>query len=187
MLLHAAASCLIVVDVQTRLVAAVSEAPRVIANARLLLDAAAHLDVPVLATEQYPEGLGATVPALADALAPSARFPKITFAAAADAAFVERLRALKRPQVVLLGMEAHVCVLQSALGLLREGMTVYVVADAVASRDPADARAAVDRLVRAGAHIVTAEMVVFEWLERADTPAFRALLPALKARTGRTR
>jgi nicotinamidase-related amidase len=179
-LMEAAASCLIAVDLQERLAPAISGGDGVMRKVALLLRAAARLKVPVLLTEQYPKGLGKTVPEIARLAPQAVKLEKIAFSSFAEAEFRERLRALDRRQVVLLGTEAHVCVLQTGLDLLSDGGALYVVADAVGSRDPADAQAALRRLERAGATIVTAEMVVFEWLRRAGTEDFRHLLPYIK-------
>jgi nicotinamidase-related amidase len=180
MLIDAERSCLVAVDLQARLLPAIHGAEGVIRQARLVLRAAARLGVPVLISEQYPKGLGPTAPEVA-ALAPTAKpIRKIAFSAVADDGFRARFEALERTQAVLLGTEAHVCVLQTGLDLLQGAVALFVVADAVGSRDPANARAALGRLERAGATIVTAEMVLFEWLRRADTPVFRELLPWIK-------
>jgi len=183
-LIDASASCLVVIDVQERLVPAIAGHERIVANAGLVMRAAARLGVPSIVTEQYPQGLGPSVAALA-ALAPDAPpVAKVTFSCLAEPAFAARFRALDRDQAVLLGTEAHVCVLQSAMDLLGAGTAVFVVADAVGSRDPGNARAALDRLSAAGAQVVSAEMVVFEWLRRAASDAFRDLLPAIKGGPG---
>ncbi len=180
LLIEAAASCLVAVDLQERLAPAISGRDKVVRKAALLLRAAARLKVPVLLTEQYPKGLGGTLPEILQ-LAPGAdKVEKIAFSSLADPGFLERYRALGRRQVVLLGTEAHVCMLQTGLDMLSDGAALFVVADAVGSRDPADARAALQRLERAGATIVTAEMVVFEWLRRAGTEDFRHLLRYIK-------
>ncbi len=179
-LIEAADSCLIAVDLQERLAPAISGGDAALRKASLLLRAAARLDVPVLLTEQYPKGLGGTLPEIARLAHQAGKLEKIAFSALAEPGFRERLRALGRGQAVLLGTEAHVCVLQTGLDILSDGLALFAVADAVGSRDPADARAALRRLERAGATIVTAEMVVFEWLRRAGTQDFRHLLPYIK-------
>jgi nicotinamidase-related amidase len=173
MLLSAASSALLIVDAQTRLLPAVRDGAAALSRVRLLLQAARELGVPALATEQYPRGLGPTADALADFLPAADRFEKISFSAVREPGFLDRLG--DRPQAVVCGFEAHVCVLQTAVGLLDAGRTVAVVADAVGSRDPRNAERALDRLARAGAWVVTSEMVVFEWMERAGTPAFKRL------------
>jgi len=184
MLLNAARSHLMVVDMQARLMPAILDGDRIVPQAQTLLAAAERLHVPVTVTEQYPKGLGPTVPAILEALPPAAPvLPKTAFSAARDAATMERvegLRAEGRDQVVLCGVESHVCVLQTALGLKNAGLRVYVVGDAVSSRASHSVSAACARLLHAGCHWVTTEMVVFEWLEKAGTDDFRALSALIK-------
>ncbi len=180
MLLSSERSVLIVVDVQERLMPAVADGERVVGNVAVLQKAAAALSVPVLLTEQYPKGLGPTVAAVREAVPPDSVFEKITFSSAGAPAFMDRLGALKRPQVVLAGAEAHVCVLQTALALTAAGYAVFLVADATASRVPANVELAVARMRAAGVTIVSTEMVVFEWLERAGTPTFKSLIGVIK-------
>lgn len=163
---------------------AIHEAGRVVDHAGILLRAAGRLGVPVTVTEQYPKGLGPTVAAIAERLPPAATtLPKVTFSAAADEVTRRRfdeLRADGRDQIVICGTEAHVCVLQTALGLRGAGFSVFVVGDAVSSRSPHSVSAACARLLHAGCHWVTTEMVVFEWLERAGTDTFREISPLIK-------
>ncbi|MGF1552858.1 MAG: isochorismatase family protein [Paracoccaceae bacterium] len=175
-------ACLVVVDVQARLAPAIAGVERAIAATRLLLAAAARLGVPVIVTEQNPDGIGASVPEIAGPAAEAGArvVAKTRFAATAEPAFRDALDATGRSQVVIAGTEAHVCVLQTAMGLLDAGHAVFVAADAVASRAPESREIALARLARAGCSVVTAEMVAFEWLARSDTPVFRALLPAIK-------
>lgn len=176
MLIRAEESALVVVDVQARLLPAIHESDRVLRNAGILLEAAGALAVPVVLTEQYAKGLGETVEQVRAALpAGTPVIEKITFASTGEPAFVDALAALGRRRIVLCGTEAHVCVLQTALGLLTLGYTVHLVADAVSSRTPANHAAAIDRLRAAGVSAVTTEMVVFEWLERAGTPVFKTV------------
>lgn len=175
MLLDAAASALIVIDIQERLAAAMREPEHPVRQTAILLQAAAALAVPVLASLQYPQGLGPLVAPLAALVPAASRVEKIHFSALAEPAFAGRFRALGRQQAVLAGMEAHVCVLQTALDLLAQRFQVFVVADAVATRAAASHALALARLRQAGAVVVTTEMVVFEWLARADHPEFRPL------------
>ncbi|HKY94526.1 MAG TPA: isochorismatase family protein [Kiloniellales bacterium] len=169
-------SQLLLIDFQARLMPAVDGAAAAIANARRLLDAASLLGVPVTFTEQYAKGLGPTVtelPAL-----PAQVAHKMTFDACRSPALTERLapgRAL-----VVAGCEAHVCVLQTVLGLLDAGRQVRVVRDAVGSRRAESKEAALARMERHGAEIVTTEMVVFEWLESAEHPRFREVVALIK-------
>jgi nicotinamidase-related amidase len=181
MLLQAPRSQLLVVDIQARLMPAVADADRVVRNTLILLQAAARLGLPVTVTEQYPKGLGATVPAVAEALpADAVVLPKIHFSAAADPAIATRVASLGRPQVVIAGAEAHVCVLQTAIGLKERGLDMFVVGDASSSRVQASASAAHARLLHAGIPWITTEMAVFEWLGQAGTDDFRALSALIK-------
>lgn len=174
MLIKADQSLLLIIDIQERLAPAIHEGESVIAHNLWLTGVARRLDVPVLATVQYPRGLGATVPALAEMLAPEEVVEKIHFSAVADGC-LDELPALARRQVVITGTETHVCVLQTALDLLGRGKEVFVVAEAVGSRRPEDKALALERLRQAGCVIVSREMVAFEWLHRAGTDLFRAV------------
>jgi nicotinamidase-related amidase len=143
--------------------------------------AARRLGVPLLVTEQYPRGIGPTVPELAALATPAETVEKIDFACTAEPTVRDRLGLLApRRQAVLCGIEAHVCVLQSALGLAAAGWSVTVVEDAVSSRRAADRDAGLRRLAAAGVTVATVEMVMFEWLGRAGTDAFRDLLKLIK-------
>lgn len=177
MLLTANGAVLVLIDMQQRLMPAIADDETVIARAVRLAEAARLLDVPVRATEQYPAGLGPTVAPLAGY--PSMVLPKTTFSAADDPGFAALLPA-GAGEIVLAGCEAHVCVLQTALGLLGSGHRVVVAADAVGSRDPADKAAGIDRARQHGAEIVTSEMVLFEWLRDAKHPGFREVQKLLK-------
>lgn len=180
MLLAAADACLLVVDIQDKLLPAVHERDALVANAAVLLKAAAALGVPVLASEQYPQGIGHTVAPVAALLPEGAVVKKVHFSCLADAGFAQRFAALGRRQAVVIGLEAHVCVLQTAEQILAAGHEVFVVADAVSSRAQASHALALRRLEADGARIVTTEMVVFEWLGQAGTPVFRELSRLIK-------
>ncbi|MFN7996757.1 MAG: isochorismatase family protein [Bryobacteraceae bacterium] len=168
-LASAADSTLVVIDVQERLAAVMPARERVVRATGILLEAAARLHIPVLVTEQYSKGLGATVPELADKLPEgSIRIEKTTFSGCAALP-------LTHPQVILAGMEAHVCVLQTAIELAVQGREVFVVADAVCSRTEANYSNALARLREAGVIITNTESVIFEWLRDAGHEQFRAL------------
>ena len=173
MLLERAKSLLLLVDMQERLVPAMADAADVTARCGVLLTAANALEVPVLASEQYPKGLGPTVAALAG-LAPR-RLEKLEFSAYANSAIKDALTEANRKQIILAGIEAHVCVLQTGLELIDAGFQVFVVADAVSSRRPESREVALHRVARAGATLITAEMALFEWLRSAAAPEFRAI------------
>ena len=168
-LVRAADSALVVIDIQEKLAAAMTMRGQVVRAASLLVEAAAQLRIPVVVTEQYPKGLGGTVVELAAKLPEGhTRIEKTSFSACG-------LLPLTRPQVVLAGMEAHVCVLQTALELAASGREVYVVADAVCSRTEANYRNALARMEAAGVVITNTESVIFEWLRVAGHEQFRAL------------
>lgn len=168
---------LVLVDYQARLVPAIAGADGVLGHALLLADAAAILDVPVVGTEQNPAGLGPNVEAIRQ------RCPRTlakTHFDACEDGLLDMLTAT--PEVVIAGCEAHVCLLQTALGLRRAGKPLWVVAPACGARDPADQALAMQRLRDAGAAIVSTEMVVFEWLHDCRHPRFREVLTRLKSR-----
>ena len=177
MLLTAERSVLLLTDLQQRLMPAIHDGDSVIARAARLAEAALLLDVPVVATEQYPAGLGPTVERLAGY--PRATMAKTMFSAAAEPGFGSLLPAGTR-EIVIAGVETHVCVLQTALDLLGSRYRVILAADATGSRDPADHRAAIDRARQHGAEVVTSEMVLFEWLRDSRHPGFRQVQKLLK-------
>jgi nicotinamidase-related amidase len=178
--LSAADSALLVIDVQDKLLAAIPGADGLLRNLTFLLDAARLLDVPVLATEQYPQGLGPTAAAVAERLPPE-RPAKVAFSCDAVPAVADAVNT-GRPNVLLAGIETHVCVMQTALDLLNRGVGVFVAADAVASRFDVDHRFALNRLERAGAVLTTVETAAFEWLGGADHPAFKAVSRLVRER-----
>ncbi|GAA3241610.1 isochorismatase family protein [Pseudonocardia petroleophila] len=170
MLISSDASALLLVDLQERLMPAIHDGPAVVANARRLAEGAGLLDVPVCATEQNPAGLGPTVPDLADL--PQLVLPKTSFGAVAEAGFATLLPP-GTEEIVVAGCEAHVCVLQTVLGLLAKRHRVLLVADAIGSRNPVNRDLAIDRMRRHGAEVVSTEMVLFEWLRDSTHPRFR--------------
>lgn len=169
-------SALLVIDFQSRLMPAIEDAAAVVANARRLLDAAELLGVPVLFTEQNADGLGPTMPELRSMGA--GLFHKMTFDACGMPGFLDVLPAGRA--LVVAGCETHVCVLQTALGLLSAGRRVYLVRDAAGSRRAESKETAIHRLEREGAEIVTTEMVLFEWLRTADDPRLRRIIDLVR-------
>jgi len=178
--LSAADSVLLVIDVQDKLLAAIPGADALVCNLTFLLDAARLLDVPVLATEQYPQGLGPTAVAVAERLPPE-RPAKVAFSCGGVPAVTDAVNA-GHPNVLLAGIETHVCVMQTGLDLLNRGVGVFVAADAVASRFDVDHHFALNRLERAGAVLTTVETAVFEWLGSADHAAFKAVSRLVRER-----
>lgn len=165
-------SLLLVVDVQERLLAAMPDADRVVSRCRRLGEAAALLGVPALLTEQYPRGLGLTPAALAAHLPPA--IAKMSFSCCGSADVVGAIGP-GVAAVVLVGLETHVCIAQTALDLLARGLTVFVAVDAVASRHPLDHDVGLARLWTAGAVPITSEAVIFEWCGSAEHPQFQAV------------
>ncbi|MFQ5764773.1 MAG: hydrolase, partial [Rhodospirillales bacterium] len=160
MLITADRSCLIVIDVQERLVPAMQAPARVIRNARVLMTAASRLGVPILMTEQYPKGLGHIVPELGDLAKDATVLEKIHFSCMNEPSFAAAFKKLDRRQAVIVGMEAHICVMQTGVNLMEQGYEIFVVTDATSSRTLESEKACLDRLSAAGAGIVTTEMVV---------------------------
>src|SRR5262249_43960841 len=151
---------LLIIDVQEKLMPLIPRATEVIRNIAFLIDAARALEMPVQATEQYPQGLGATVPELARRLPD--RPDKVAFSCCAIPSVVDNFRRAARPKLLLAGIETHVCVQQTALDLLALNFRVYIAADGVASRYEIDHKRALHRLENAGAIITTCESAVFE-------------------------
>ncbi len=180
MSLERADSLLLLIDIQERLAPAIEGGGQVVQRVELLLRAARRLGVPALASEQYRKGLGLTLAVLCDYLPPERRIEKLAFSALREAPLAEAIANEGKRQVVVAGMECHVCVLQTVLDLLAQDFEVYLVRDAAGSRRNRDFEAGLARMERAGAIPVTAEMVVFEWLERAGTPEFKDLLDLIK-------
>lgn len=175
-LMRAERSLLLLIDFQARLLPQIDGAAACEANARRLLAAADLLAVPVLVTEQNPEGLGHTAAGLG--VAGRTSVAKHTFGSCAAPAFMKAIGT--HPDIVVTGCEAHVCVLQTVLGLLDLGRKVFLVRDAVGARRTESKETALARMARHGADIVTTEMVVFEWLRTSEHPNFRAVLQLIK-------
>jgi len=179
-------AALLVIDIQDRLVPSMPEATLadVVRNTRISIEAADRLGLPIVVSQQYPRGLGNTIPAIEDALAqvkqPVHRFDKVEFSAAAAPAFAQLALTLRRDQWILCGMETHVCVYQSARDLVARGWAVHVCADAVCSRTALNRDLGLGLMERAGAIITSTEVCVFDLLGRAGSDEFRALSKAIK-------
>jgi nicotinamidase-related amidase len=171
-LMSAADTGLLVIDVQEKLLPKILHAERLVRNIAFLIDGARLLDMPVQATEQYPRGLGPTVPELAKRL--PERPDKTGFSSCAIPSIADNFQRAARPKIVLAGIESHVCVLHTALDLLALDFRVYVAVDAVSARYAIDHDIALRRLESAGAVLTTAEGCLFEWLGGSDHPKFKA-------------
>ncbi len=173
-LLSAASSRLLIVDVQDKLLPPIPNSSRLVHNCRRLLDGAKIVAVPVYGTEQYPQGLGPMTAELATRMGP--RLDKVIFSCAPGLAWGQAGDVSDdREQVVVAGMETHVCVMQTVLDLIAGGFRVYVPVDAVGARGELDAQIALDRMAASGATLTTVESVLFEWCEKAGTPEFKQI------------
>jgi len=175
-------SVLLVVDVQERLLPMIDGQEGVLAAAGRMVRVAEILGIPILCTEQYPRGLGPTVEPLRSLIGAERTREKVAFSCCGAEGLLDGLGGLGRPQVVVVGIEAHVCVQQTVLDLLAAGYRTYVAADAVSSRYPLDRDVAFERMRQAGAVVTTTESVMFEWLEVAGTPEFKQVSRIVKER-----
>jgi len=173
---------LIVVDIQEKLLPPIWERERLVRNSQLLIRLAGILKIPVLLSTQYAQGLGHTIPEIASLLPETAPIDKVMFSCFGSDVFCSMLKRLpgQRTTVLLCGMEAHICVMQTALSALREGYAVHVASDAVSSRVEWNWRIGLDRMRAAGAVISSTEMMTYELLRSSGSPAFKELLPYLK-------
>lgn len=168
-------SLVLLIDIQTKLSPAIFDGDAVEAAAKWVVEVANQLAIPVLATEQYPQGLGGTVPALLALLNPKHILEKIHFSALKEPTVLTYLERSGRTQLILIGTEAHVCVLQTAMDALACGYQVFIVVEAVGSRTEQNKQLALSRLEQAGVVLISQEMLVFEWLEKAKSDEFRTL------------
>ena len=174
-------AALVMVDIQERLFAAVPDLAPMLPKVKMLLKAAAELQLPTLVTEQYPRGLGSTIPEIKELLRPEwPVFEKTDFSCWGVEGFRHELAAKKAQTVILMGIESHVCVQQTAFDLLAQGFEVVLVADAVASRNAYDRQTAIDLMRASGIRVTTAEAVVFALLRTAKHPSFKAISALVK-------
>ncbi len=174
-LLAAEKSCLLLVDVQEKLTPALFQHEQLVQNCRWMVQVANKMQIPMLVSEQYPQGLGPTIPELKELFTPDQVASKLHFSCAADAGCLAKINALKREQIVIVGIETHVCVLQTAIELQEMGKQVFLVADAVSSRSERDKELALKRMRQAGIQIVSKEMVLFEWLRKSGSDLFKTM------------
>lgn len=178
LLCQAPLSQLLIIDVQERLAASMDATvlQALVRNTTILIEAATALAVPILRTEQYPKGLGTTLPAIAKALpADQLASEKTCFSSCGAAGIESSLNDVARKQIIVTGMEAHVCVLQTAFDLSQRGAQVFVVQDAICSRAKANYQNALARMQQAGIVVTNTESVIFEWLQDASHPQFKTL------------
>ena len=173
-------SALVVVDLQEKLLPAIDGNEQVLRNSLLLLRLASILELPVVLTTQYAKGLGPTVPAVLEAAPEVEPLDKLSFGCFGDESFTRRLEELDREQLLVAGVESHICVNQTALGALDAGYRVHVMSDAVGSRVASNHAVGLSRMERAGALLSSAEMAIYELLGRSDGAAFKQMLPYLR-------
>ena len=182
MLLDAKNSLLIVVDPQASLMPKVRNGRGVVAVTNKLVSIACELEVPVIITEHYPEGLKPTVAEIAEQMGEDYKpISKTVFSCCGEEKFNDAVKRSGRKMLLLTGIETHICVLQTALQLKEAGYEVFVAADGVSCRSDFDHDLALDRMKRSGVELVTWEMVAYEWMRRADTPEFKKVLPHIKS------
>lgn len=173
-------SVVVIIDIQEKLVNAVGKYSP-LEKACKIAEAAKILDIPVIVTEQYPHGLGATVPVLRESLAENTVFlEKTAFSAMLTPEFVQKLEETGRKQVVIFGIEAHICVHQTICDLLEHGYEVYLVKDASASRNKYEFKTGIDLIKQNGAKATCCEIVLFEWLKTSKSPNFKQVQALIK-------
>ena len=178
--LNSARAMLLLIDVQEAFVGHVKKMKKVVKSSSILAEAAAELELPTVVTEQYPKGLGHTVAAVADKLQNHKVFEKTSFSCMSQAEIADAVLSTGRGQIILAGVEGHVCVLQTALDLLAAGKEVFIVQDAVSSRSLNDCRVALDRLAMEGAVITTVETVVMELIKGSRHKSFKMIQGLIK-------
>lgn len=173
-------SVVVIIDIQEKLVNAVGKYSPV-EKACKIAEAAKILDIPVIVTEQYPQGLGATVPELKESLSKNAVFiEKTAFSAVLTPEFVQNLEATGRKQIVIFGIEAHICVHQTICDLIACGYEVYIVKDASASRNKYEFKTGIDLIKQNGAKVSCCEIVLFEWLKTSRNSNFKQVQALIK-------
>ncbi len=173
-------AALLIIDIQERLAVVMDKKEQVVRNTLHLVALAKMLNVPVVVTEQYPKGLGRTLPEIAAALPSYLPIEKTSFNCCGEVAFNDQIERLGKKKIIVAGMETHICVLQTSLGLLQEGYAVHLVADAVCSRTKANWRSGLELVRDAGAVITNTETVLFQLLGIAGTPEFKAISNRIK-------
>jgi len=178
--LHKEDAVLLIIDIQERLAVVMKERDSVVKNTEHLIELAKMIKMPVVVTEQYPKGLGRTVPELQSVLPENAPVEKISFDCCRQSGFLEELKAHNKKTVIIAGMETHICVLQTCIGLLRTGVNVHLVGDAVCSRTEENRRTGIEFMRDAGAVVTCTETVLFQLLKVAGTEEFKKISQRIK-------
>lgn len=175
MLIHPQKSCLLVVDIQEKLAPAIHEKEVLIQNSKWLIEIASILGITIMTSEQYPQGIGHTIDELREVLPKDKYMEKTHFSCMSEPSCHKMIHDSNLEQIIVIGMESHVCVMQTAIQLKQQGLEVYVAADCVSSRNPNDKLYALERMRSCGIHIVTREMVAFEWMQKSGTETFKRI------------
>lgn len=173
-------SLLLIVDIQERLAAVMKDREKVVGNCLHLIELAKMISIPVVVTEQYPKGLGRTVAELQAAVPGYQPIEKIAFNCCGEPAFLAHIKKINKKKIILVGMETHVCVLQTATGLLQDGFTVHAVQDAICSRTEENRRTGIEFMRDAGAVVTCTETVLFQLLKVAGTEEFKKISARIK-------
>lgn len=173
-------SALVIVDIQEKLAAVMKERQQVIDNVLHLIETARLLNIPIILNEQYPKGIGHTVPEIKAALDTYQPVEKLTFSCCGQPDFLSKLASTNRKKIILCGMETHVCVLQTCIGLLKEGCIVHVVKDAICSRTKDNFKTGIEFMRNTGAVITSTETVLFQLLEKSGTEEFKMISKRIK-------
>ncbi len=171
---------LVIIDIQAKLLNVMFEKEGLVSGCRKLIQSAKILEIPTIMTEQYPKGMGATDPEILKLLEEIKAIEKLHFSCCGVEDFNKKVESFRKKQIVVIGIEAHVCVLQTVYDLMHQGYFVYVPYDAVSSRKESDYRNALDRMRQAGAVVGSVESAIFELLEKAGTPVFKEISKIIK-------
>ncbi len=178
--IHSGEVALVILDIQERLAAAMKTKQQAVDNCLHLIETARLFQIPILVTEQYPKGLGPTLPEIRERLPIYAPFEKLSFNCCQEVGFLEKVASMGKKKLLLTGMETHICVLQTSLGLMRQGYTVQVIKDGVCSRTKTNFKTGIEFMDRAGAVITCTETILFQLLQKAGTEIFKTIVNRIK-------
>ncbi|MCK5594824.1 hydrolase [bacterium] len=173
-------SVLVVVDIQERIIPKIFDYRTVVSNAVALIKSAEILNIPIIVTEQYPKGLGSTISEIKDLIMPWQPIEKICFSCFGNSDFSKKLNELKKDNIILCGIESHVCITQTALDGLKSGYSIFFVKDAISSRTENNRETGFERMAQAGAIPVSTEMAMFELLKEAGTAKFKQMVSLIR-------
>lgn len=170
----------IVIDIQEKLLPHIHEGEKILQNCLKLIDGLQILSIPIITTQQYTKGLGPTVPSIVQKFHDFRFIEKLSFSCYEEHSFKEQIQKLGKPAIILFGIEAHVCVLQTCIDMLSDGLVIFVVEDCISSRKPDDKRIALKRMQQEGARITTMESLLFELTRNAGNEIFKSISKIVK-------